>query len=167
MTKEFSKCAFNSLHTLWWVRLSVSNFMYQRRIIWPFWDQMVFASLVPISRPKKSLDFPGPPLPMPLVMNLVRLKTITYRATYTTGTLIIILHPESFEEETFRDQTFFLLVWWLFAAVAYSEVDCTITLVEQRKSTHQTWTKKLWKNHRNVVFVETTGRRLPPPFLYV
>jgi hypothetical protein len=27
-----------------------------------------------------SLDFQGPPLPMPLVMDLARLKTITYRA---------------------------------------------------------------------------------------
>jgi hypothetical protein len=31
-------------------------------------------------RAQKSLDFQGPPLPMPLVMDVARLKTITYRA---------------------------------------------------------------------------------------
>ncbi len=31
-------------------------------------------------RAQKSLDFQGPPLPMPLVMDLDSLKTITYRA---------------------------------------------------------------------------------------
>ncbi len=41
---------------------------------------MALASLVAISGPHKSIDFQGPPLPMPLVMDLARRKTITYRA---------------------------------------------------------------------------------------
>jgi hypothetical protein len=43
-----------------------------------------------ISGPKKSLDFQGPPLPMPLVSDVAPLKIITYRAIKTTGTLIVI-----------------------------------------------------------------------------
>jgi hypothetical protein len=42
-------------------------------------------------RAQKSLDFQGPPLPMPLVMMLHPLKTIMYRAIKTTGTLIVII----------------------------------------------------------------------------
>ncbi len=45
-----------------------------------FKAQMALASLVAIS---------GLTLPMPLVMDLARLKTITYRAIKTTGTLIV------------------------------------------------------------------------------
>jgi hypothetical protein len=45
-----------------------------------FWAQMALASLVAISGPKKSLDFQGPPLPLPLiVMDLARLKTTLYK----------------------------------------------------------------------------------------
>jgi hypothetical protein len=41
-------------------------------------------------RAQKSLDFEGPPLPLPLVMDLARLKTIMYHTIKTTGTLIVI-----------------------------------------------------------------------------
>jgi hypothetical protein len=42
---------------------------------------------------QKSLDFQGPPLPIPL--DVARLKTITYRAIKTKGTLIVIIHFSS------------------------------------------------------------------------
>ncbi len=51
---------------------------------------MALASLVLVYQGPKSLDFQGPPLPMPLVMDVTRLKTITYRATQTTGRLIVV-----------------------------------------------------------------------------
>ncbi len=35
---------------------------------------------LPFQGPKKILDFQGPTLPMPLVMDVASLKTITYRA---------------------------------------------------------------------------------------
>jgi hypothetical protein len=40
--------------------------------------------------PVAGQDAQGTPLPMALVMDLARLKTITYRAK-TTGTLIVII----------------------------------------------------------------------------
>ncbi len=46
-----------------------------------FWAQMELASRVPVARAQKSLDFLGPPLPVALVMDLDRLKTM-YRAPY-------------------------------------------------------------------------------------
>ncbi len=56
---------------------------------------MTLAELVAISGPKKS-RFQGPPLTMALVMDIGRLKIITYRAIKTTcryRTLIVILQP--------------------------------------------------------------------------
>jgi hypothetical protein len=45
-----------------------------------FWALMALLSLVVISGPKTSLDFQSPALPMPFILALARLKTITYRA---------------------------------------------------------------------------------------
>jgi hypothetical protein len=42
-----------------------------------------------VARAQKSLDFQCPPFPMPLVKYVARLKTITYRAISTTGTLVV------------------------------------------------------------------------------
>jgi hypothetical protein len=49
---------------------------------------MALAALVAISGTKKS-RFQGPPLIMALVMDIARLKIITYRAIKTTGTFIV------------------------------------------------------------------------------
>jgi hypothetical protein len=53
---------------------------------------MALAALVAIQGPKKS-RIQGPPLTMALVMDIARLKNISYRVIQTTGTrtLIVIL----------------------------------------------------------------------------
>ena len=53
-----------------------------------FWAQMSLAALVAIQGPKKD-RFQGPPLIMALVMDIARLKIVTYRAMKTTGTLMV------------------------------------------------------------------------------
>jgi hypothetical protein len=50
---------------------------------------MALASLVAISGPKK-VSISGPPLIMALVMDIARLKIITYLAIKTTGKLTYI-----------------------------------------------------------------------------
>jgi hypothetical protein len=45
---------------------------------------------LPFQGPKKS-RFPGPPLPMALVMDIARIKIITSRAIWTKGTLIVLI----------------------------------------------------------------------------
>jgi hypothetical protein len=56
-----------------------------------FWAQMSLAALVAIQGPKKD-RFQGPPLIMALVMDIARLKIVTYRAMKTTGTLLVNMH---------------------------------------------------------------------------
>jgi hypothetical protein len=53
---------------------------------------LALASLVAIAGPKKS-RFQGPPLPMAFVMNSARIKIITSRAIYTTGSYHASLRP--------------------------------------------------------------------------
>jgi hypothetical protein len=52
---------------------------------------MALATLVAISGPEK-VSIQGPPPTMALVMDITRLKIITYRAIKTTGTLIVIYY---------------------------------------------------------------------------
>ena len=54
-----------------------------------FWAQMALASLVPFQGPKKS-RFSGPTPSNAPRNDVAPLKTITYRAIKTTGTLIVI-----------------------------------------------------------------------------
>jgi hypothetical protein len=65
---------------LWRLYLYLSQF---------FWVQMAFASLVPFQGPKKS-RFSGPTPSNATRNDVAPLKTITYRAIKTTGTLIIV-----------------------------------------------------------------------------
>ncbi len=53
-----------------------------------FWAQMALASLVPFQGPKKS-RFSGPTRSNAPRNDVAPLKTITYRAIKTTGTLIV------------------------------------------------------------------------------
>jgi hypothetical protein len=55
-----------------------------------FWAQMALASLVPFQGPKKS-RFSGPTPSNAPRKDVASLKTITYRAIKTTGTLIVIV----------------------------------------------------------------------------
>jgi hypothetical protein len=57
-----------------------------------FWAQMALASLVPFQGPKKS-RFSGPTPSNAPRNDVAPLKTITYHAIKTTGTLIVILSP--------------------------------------------------------------------------
>ncbi len=56
-----------------------------------FWAQMALASLVPFQGPKKS-RLSGPTPSNAPHNDVARLKTITYRAIKTTGTLIVITY---------------------------------------------------------------------------
>jgi hypothetical protein len=54
-----------------------------------FWAQMALAALVAADQGPKKSRFQGTPLKMALVMDIARLKIITYRAIITRGTLIV------------------------------------------------------------------------------
>jgi hypothetical protein len=64
------------------------NIKYVSRL---FWAQMALASLVPFQGPKKS-RFSGPTPSNAPRNDVAPLKTITYRAIKTTGTLMVSLY---------------------------------------------------------------------------
>ncbi len=72
-----------------------------------FWSQMALASLVPFQGPKKSQFSGSTPSNAPR-NDVAPLKTITYRAIKTTGTLIVITRPNEFHSSAgVLEQSFF------------------------------------------------------------
>ncbi len=68
---------------LMYIKLSMHQFFYMELILYGFETRSHF-------RDQKSLDFQGPPPPMPLVMDLAHLKTISYRAIVGRQKLAIV-----------------------------------------------------------------------------
>jgi hypothetical protein len=74
-----------------------------------FWAQMALASLMPFQGPKKS-RFSGPTPSNAPRNDVARLKTITYQAIKTTGTLIVINILSRYLNKICSIQTFFTVL---------------------------------------------------------
>ncbi len=97
-----------------------------------FWVQMALTSLVPFQGPKKSW-FSGPTPSNAPHNDVARLKTITYRAIQTTGTLIVIKWVSTLQRLSVEINLFLPVnanTGWLIMLLAqFGETGCRYALV--------------------------------------